>query len=65
MTAIDDRLAGCFANAFPELAPEEFASAAADTVTEWDSLRAVVCSRRRSTFGSPHTTTRSCARMRR
>jgi acyl carrier protein len=42
MTAIDDRLAGCFANAFPELEPREIPSAAVDTVAEWDSLRAVV-----------------------
>lgn len=42
MTAIDDRLAGCFANAFPELGPREIQSAAVDTVAEWDSLRAVV-----------------------
>jgi acyl carrier protein len=42
MTAIDDRLAGCFANAFPELGPIEIPSAAVDTVAEWDSLRAVV-----------------------
>jgi acyl carrier protein len=42
MTAVEDRLAGCFAGAFPELAPGEFASASVDTVVEWDSLRAVV-----------------------
>ena len=42
MSAIDDRLAGCFANAFPELASGEMSSAAVDTVAEWDSLRAVV-----------------------
>ncbi len=42
MTAIDDRLAGCFTDAFPELAPEDFASAAVDTVAAWDSLRALV-----------------------
>jgi acyl carrier protein len=42
MTAIEDRLDGCFASAFPALAPEELASAGVDTVEEWDSLRAVV-----------------------
>jgi acyl carrier protein len=42
VTAIDDGLRGCFANAFPELGPAEIPSAAVDTVAEWDSLRAVV-----------------------
>jgi acyl carrier protein len=42
MTAVEHRVAGCFANAFPELAPGEFPSASVDTVVEWDSLRAVV-----------------------
>lgn len=42
MTAIEERLAGCFANAFPELAPGEISSAAVNTVAEWDSLRSVV-----------------------
>lgn len=42
MTDSDDRLASCFANAFPELAPGEIATAGVDTVAAWDSLRAVV-----------------------
>jgi acyl carrier protein len=42
MTEGEHRLAGCFANAFPELAPGEIAAASTDTVAAWDSLRAVV-----------------------
>jgi acyl carrier protein len=42
MTEEHDRLRGCFALAFPELAPEQIPSAGVDTVAEWDSLRAVV-----------------------
>ncbi len=42
MSVSEDRLAGCFADAFPELAPEEIATAGVDTVAAWDSLRAIV-----------------------
>jgi acyl carrier protein len=42
MTEPDATLRGCFAVAFPELAPGEITSAAVDTVADWDSLRAVV-----------------------
>jgi acyl carrier protein len=42
MTDADDRLRGCFAAAFPDLPPDQFASAGIDTVAEWDSLHAVV-----------------------
>lgn len=42
MSATDERLRRCFQAAFPDLAPEEIASASVETVSEWDSLHAVI-----------------------
>jgi acyl carrier protein len=42
MSATDERLRRCFLAAFPDLAPEEIASASVETVREWDSLHAVI-----------------------
>ena len=42
MSGTDERLRRCFAAAFPDLAPEELASASVETVKDWDSLHAVI-----------------------
>ena len=42
MSGTDERLRGCFQAAFPDLAPEEIASASVETVEDWDSLHAVI-----------------------
>lgn len=42
MSATDERLRRCFLAAFPDLAPEEIASASVETVREWYSLHAVI-----------------------
>jgi acyl carrier protein len=42
MSGTDERLRRCFAAAFPDLSPEELASASVETVKDWDSLHAVI-----------------------
>jgi acyl carrier protein len=42
VSGTDERLRRCFAAAFPDLAPEELASASVETVKDWDSLHAVI-----------------------
>ena len=42
MSASNERLRRCFQAAFPDLAPEEIASASVETVEDWDSLHAVI-----------------------
>jgi acyl carrier protein len=38
MDNIKDKLAHCFAQAFPKLDPNEYATASAQNVSEWDSI---------------------------
>jgi acyl carrier protein len=42
MSASNERLRRCFQAAFPDLAPEEIASASVETVEDWDSLHALI-----------------------
>ena len=42
MSGTDEQLRRCFLAAFPDLAPEEIASASVETVKDWDSLHAVI-----------------------
>ena len=41
MDEMEERLAGCFAAVFPELAPEEIAQASSTSVESWDSVAGV------------------------
>lgn len=38
MDDIRDKLARCFARAFPKLDPSQYATASAQNVSEWDSI---------------------------
>jgi acyl carrier protein len=42
VSATDERVRRCFQAAFPDLAPEDIASASVETVRDWDSLHAVI-----------------------
>ena len=42
MNDIPQRLAKCFAAAFPQLAPEQIPQASTKTIAQWDSLALVV-----------------------
>jgi acyl carrier protein len=42
VTDADETLHGCFAVTFPDLPAEQIPAATVDTVTDWDSLHALV-----------------------
>jgi acyl carrier protein len=38
MSSVEARVAGCFANVFPQLKPNEIRTAGTDTLKAWDSV---------------------------